>query len=238
MQTEAPGISRHASGLKLLDQILQGGVPQGSMVLVIGLPGTGKSTLGKQFLLTAVSKREPAILLSTAEPDQIILESTKQLGLDFRAVEKIRLIDCYSWRAGFKNVPDIRNLTEVNSAIDGLLSILHNAAGSILVIDSFTDFLLNNSADTVVSFISQLKMSLQMRGVTTLLLLESGPHDSRLESTIEFIADGTIQTKLDESGRFLMVRRMLATPVQPRWIPFTLTKTVDAVLKDFFGSKE
>jgi len=222
----------------MLDQALRGGLPYGSTVLVTGLPGSGKSTLGKQFLLSAIGRGNPAILLSTAEPDQIILESIRTLGLDLRGVEKIRLIDCYSWRAGFRNVPDLRKLSDVELAVDTLLSVMFQVAGAVLVVDSFTDFLLNNTSESVVSLINQLKMKLQMRGVTTLLLMEEGPHDPKVHATIEHLTDGTIETKLDDSRRLLMVRRMLATPIQPRWIPFTLDKSIDAVLKEFFGSKE
>ena len=238
IRTESSGMIRHGFGIKALDQNLHGGIPQGSMVLGVGPPGSGKSTLGKQLLLSTVNAGKPAILLSTGEPDQIILDSVKNLGMDFRGVEKIRLIDCFSWRAGFRNVPDLRKLDEVTTALDNLLSILRSTSGAVLVVDSLTDFLLNNPEGSVVNFLSQLKPLLQVREVTTLLEMERGPHDPKLESTIEFLADGTIETKLDGSTRHMSIKRMLATPVQPRWVAFTIDKTVDAVLKEFFGSKE
>ncbi len=238
MTTKASsGVVRHAFGIRALDLVLRGGLPQGSTVLVTGLPGSGKSTLAKQFLLSSVNRGESAVLLSTGESHEIFIESIRSLGLDLRGVEKIRIIDCFSWREGFKNVLDLRKLEDVSSAVDDLLSILQRSAGAALVIDSFTDFLVNNPAGVAVSFLGQLKMRLQMKGVTTLLLMEGGTHDPKLATTIEYLTDGTIQARLDDYGRYLMVRRMLATPIEPRWIPFTLGKSVDAALKDFFGSK-
>ena len=43
-----------ATGVPGLDDVLGGGLPRGRLYLVEGDPGTGKTTLGLQFLLEGV----------------------------------------------------------------------------------------------------------------------------------------------------------------------------------------
>lgn len=50
--------ARLASGVPNLDQILGGGLVSGSLVLIVGAPGSGKTTIASQIALhAAASKR-------------------------------------------------------------------------------------------------------------------------------------------------------------------------------------
>ena len=58
---------RIPSGVPGLDEILQGGLPRGALLLIEGPPGSGKTTFGLQFLLQGVRKGETCLLASNAE---------------------------------------------------------------------------------------------------------------------------------------------------------------------------
>jgi circadian clock protein KaiC len=59
-------------GIAGLDQVFARGIPAEALVLVQGVPGTGKTTLALQFLLHGVAKGERCLLVSNAEnPAQI-----------------------------------------------------------------------------------------------------------------------------------------------------------------------
>ena len=51
-----------STGIPGLDNILTGGFPQGHFFLVEGEPGTGKTTLGLQFLMNGAAKGERGIV--------------------------------------------------------------------------------------------------------------------------------------------------------------------------------
>lgn len=55
------------TGSSVLDDVLDGGVPQGRAVLLTGGPGTGKSTLGMQFLQKGLSNDEDCLFISTEQ---------------------------------------------------------------------------------------------------------------------------------------------------------------------------
>ena len=58
---------RIQTGISGLDDILNGGLPQGHLYLVEGNPGTGKTTLALQFLLEGVRRGENVIYVTLSE---------------------------------------------------------------------------------------------------------------------------------------------------------------------------
>ena len=58
---------RIASGVPGLDEVLQGGLPRGALLLIEGPPGSGKTTFGLQFLLQGIREGETCLLASNAE---------------------------------------------------------------------------------------------------------------------------------------------------------------------------
>jgi circadian clock protein KaiC len=80
----APGQRRLSSGVPQLDALLGGGLLDGSMTLVSGSPGTGKSTLGLQFALEAGRTGGRALYVSLEEGPSQLLEEAESLGLPLR----------------------------------------------------------------------------------------------------------------------------------------------------------
>jgi circadian clock protein KaiC len=75
---------RLASGVAGLDALLGGGLLERSVTLLSGSPGTGKTTLGLQFLLAGAEAGEPGLYVSLEEgPDQI-RDSAVALGLSLQ----------------------------------------------------------------------------------------------------------------------------------------------------------
>ena len=60
-------VQRIQTGVPGLDHILAGGLPAGSLYLLKGAPGTGKTTLGLQFLLEGARRRERCLYLGLSE---------------------------------------------------------------------------------------------------------------------------------------------------------------------------
>ena len=62
MSTETPpGASKAKFGSAGLDDVLVGGLKRNRLFLLEGNPGTGKTTLGLQFLLEGASKGEKGL---------------------------------------------------------------------------------------------------------------------------------------------------------------------------------
>lgn len=90
MTTTAPG--RASTGIAGLDEMLKGGFIPGRPYLVRGTVGSGKTTLGVQFLQQGVKQGERALLVSIDEPPSEVRENVRSLGWD---VGKIRILDVH-----------------------------------------------------------------------------------------------------------------------------------------------
>lgn len=61
------GSGRLSTGITGLDAILKGGLPQHRLQLIEGDPGTGKTTLGMQFLLAGAARGETGLYITLSE---------------------------------------------------------------------------------------------------------------------------------------------------------------------------
>jgi circadian clock protein KaiC len=80
-----PGVEeRLASGLPELDKLLGGGLEHGTSTLLVGAPGTGKSTLAAQFAAAAAARGEHASLFIFDESEATLVSRCAALGIDLR----------------------------------------------------------------------------------------------------------------------------------------------------------
>src|SRR5262249_59275933 len=75
------------TGIKGLDSILFGGIPRGNIILLEGAAGTGKSTLGLEFIYRGITEfGEPGMMiLFEVSPDKLVRDAM-QFGWDLRAL--------------------------------------------------------------------------------------------------------------------------------------------------------
>ncbi|MFL7807680.1 MAG: RAD55 family ATPase [Anaerolineae bacterium] len=87
---------RVRTGVAGLDEMLHGGFLEGSAILVEGAAGTGKTTLGLQFLYTGiVEEREPGLLITFEEFPSLLLRDAQAHGWHLHALEeanKLRIL--------------------------------------------------------------------------------------------------------------------------------------------------
>ena len=82
---------RVSTGIKGLDYILKGGLPKNRLHLVEGSPGTGKTTLGLQFLLEGIRQGERGLYITLSESHEELISVAESHGwsLDGIAVQDL-----------------------------------------------------------------------------------------------------------------------------------------------------
>ena len=84
METDATRVSTGVAGL---DEILRGGLPPSHVYLLEGDPGTGKTTLGLQFLREGVRRGEKTLYLTLLHAERVIQEMAVSHGWDLAGVD-------------------------------------------------------------------------------------------------------------------------------------------------------
>ena len=64
-------MDRISTGIVVLDNILQGGFPEGTTILIVGRPGSGKTILAHQIMFHNASPEHKAIYLTTLSEPQV-----------------------------------------------------------------------------------------------------------------------------------------------------------------------
>jgi circadian clock protein KaiC len=79
------------TGIKGLDEILSNGIPRGNIILITGAAGTGKTTLGVEFVYRGARQfNEPGmIVLFEVAPDKLVRDAAL-FGWDLRELERTR----------------------------------------------------------------------------------------------------------------------------------------------------
>ena len=158
---------RVPTGIKGLDEMLDGGLLPGSMVLVRGAPGTGKTSLALQFLIHGAAKHnEPGLLISFEEFPSSLYRDAEALGWNLKGLEasgKLHLMFTSPevFLAGLES-PDSR-----------LNQLILNANIRRLVLDSVTHFnRLTDDAQELRRVYTSVANGLRREGVTAVLLGE------------------------------------------------------------------
>ena len=77
------------TGIYGLDEILSGGIPRGNIILAEGAVGTGKTTLGVEFIYRGATEfDEPGVIvLFEVSPDKIVRDAA-MFGWDLPELEQ------------------------------------------------------------------------------------------------------------------------------------------------------
>jgi circadian clock protein KaiC len=189
-------MERIKTGILGLDDMLNGGYLNQSANLVEGAPGTGKSTLGMQYIYNGITQfNQPGLILTFEEFAQQYYDDAANFGWDFRALEK----------AGKLRV--IMTSPEVSYAdlgnVDGRIEAMIKEIGAQrILVDSLSHF--DRLSDDPIErrgilygFINSLKRE----GLTSLLTRESNALIGELENPEEdvaFVADSFVMLRYVE----------------------------------------
>jgi KaiC/GvpD/RAD55 family RecA-like ATPase len=80
-------MERIASGIKGLDELLGGGLPKGRCILLVGAPGSGKTTFAMQFLVGGVSQGERGLYVALDERPESVKENMADFGWNLEGLE-------------------------------------------------------------------------------------------------------------------------------------------------------
>lgn len=179
------GMRYDSSGVPGLDAVLGGGLPRGSLVVIVGPPGSGKTTMAAQMAVAAAKAgRRSLILTAYSEPTTKLLDHLRTFTFfDERLLgEAIEVLSLQQYIS--------RGL---DATADEIVAEVRRRRDRLVVVDGFRS--LGASAggpDATRRFLYELGLALAVVGATTLVTTEAEPRDTTLfpEATIADVLIG------------------------------------------------
>ncbi len=235
--------SKVGTGIPGLDELVDGGFPEGRVVLVIGGPGTGKTILCSQFLYKGIyDKKENGVFVSLDESKEHFYSEMKQFGWDFQKAEnegKFAFMEAtrMSQVAMLKESlykEETKSLRGKKLSIDKLIEDLQEKIARVkakrVVVDTlatltyrFPDPVERRTA--IVELIQSLA-DMQVTCLVTTELKHLGLEREALDE--EFLVHGVIMLQTLFSGatttRAIQVEKMREAKVNPSLVPYSINK--------------
>lgn len=200
-------MKRISSGIPRLDTILGGGLPLGSLIVVAGSPGTGKTILAQQICFSNATPDRKAIYYSTiSEPPEKFIAHLEV----FDFFDRAALVD----KIEFINLGDMLQSEDegLEAMMNEIVRKVLNENPSIVVVDSakaLRDF--TGDGRTLRAAVYQLASRIGHTDTTLLFVGEYSPDE--LESAPEFsLADGILELVYEShepiDRRWLRVRKL------------------------------
>lgn len=200
------------------DNLIGGGFPRSSFIILAGHPGTGKSTFAIQFLLNgAAMAKEPGVYASFLEREEIFIRNmSKSYGFDFKKPME---------EDGTLRFLEFTPLASeaVSDTLNKIVKTVMETGAKRLVIDSL-NALFGDISPTEQRRILEIVLNriIKDQGCTVVAILEQSIGKTEIGFGIEeFVADGLIifESYIEghEAKRRAMIRKLRGSQHSSRY---------------------
>jgi len=216
-----------------LDEILYGGIPERSIVLVSGGPGTGKSIMGKQFLYNGLVRGEAGVFVALEEHPVAVRRSFKHFGWDIDKYEregKFAIVDAFTAGIGSAAQREkyvVKDIDNVHELIDVLRQAIKDTGAVRITIDSVSTLYLTKPS-VARSTVMLLKRVIAGLGATAMFISQVSVTERGFGGPgVEHAVDGITRLDLDEvDGRLyrsIVIWKMRDTKISMVRHPMDIT---------------
>ncbi|MEO7134047.1 MAG: ATPase domain-containing protein [Vicinamibacterales bacterium] len=188
------GRARLKSNVNALDELLGGGVEEGTSTLIVGGAGTGKSTISAQFCFAAAERGDKSIVFMFDERPNTLYSRCAGLGMDLKG----------QVTAGMVKIVQV-DPAEVSPGefAHRIREAVQDAHVKLVVVDSLNGYLNAMPEEKFLSTqLHEILMYLSQQGVATLLIgAHHGVIGSQMSTPIDasYLADAVVLLRYFES---------------------------------------
>ncbi len=221
-------MDRIPTGVKGLDELMQGGVPNPSTILVAGKAGSMKTTLCFQMMFKAVQAGYgKGLYISLEQPVESLSRHLINLGYSPDDIRKLAILDLGNLKADESSNPESMDWFE--AIVSAIRVNIERLGVRIVTIDSLNALYAFMSTKDPRSILFRFLNRLQALRVTVLLVTEMTGEHFGIFGVESFLADGIIHLDLRRDGntvgRWISVQKMRATKHEMNYYPVIVDKT-------------
>ncbi len=209
---------RVSTGVTGLDDMLGGGIPKEDILLVSGGPGTGKTIMSLQYIMSAVGRGESCVYISLEESMKKKIEYAKAFGWDIQKAiddDMLDVLDIYM-------IPQSKGYVDLYERVRGKLQFtlekeIENLVNRIdakhVLLDPLTSILVHEHRSGKKRYIiGQLFDQIRQLGSTAVIVNEGLPKDTDFYME-HFLADGVIMLQ-KEVVEYKLVKTLMIDKVR------------------------
>jgi circadian clock protein KaiC len=184
---------RKSTGIANLDNLIQGGLKEKSIILLEGDAGSGKSTLAVHYMLAGINAGESCIYMSVEESKESFYENMDIFGFGLEDVEKSGKMFFYEC-----NPQKLKDFLEKGTiGVEEKIAEMH---AKRLILDSLSAFImLYESEAKQRTAVHKLLEKMRSWGLTTIIIEEASPNQSG--NWASYLVDGWIRLYNKKVGR-------------------------------------
>ena len=192
-------MERISSGVKGLDDMIEGGYLKGRSVMIYGGPGVGKTIMSLHYIHNACKSGHKCLFLASEEEPAEIMLQAKLLGLDLDEFEEnglLKIIPSLSDRMG--DVQWQRGRTKGSSIFKRPIEDIRNSDADIVVIDNIGTYALDVTIGKFREQIDFLIHRIREKGMTSLIVCDE-TIDERYNSVALYAVHGAVHMQKREN---------------------------------------
>lgn len=174
------------SGIPELDELLHGGIERGTITILTGPSGVGKTTLGMQFMKEAAGRGERSVVCCFEEAEETLVRRCESINMPIKQMLAQETLAILSIESLLYSPDEFANLIRTE---------VEKKATKIVMIDSISGYKLAFRQKDLVNHLHGLCRYLKNMGVTILLVneIEAITGDFRItELGISYLSDNVI----------------------------------------------
>jgi KaiC/GvpD/RAD55 family RecA-like ATPase len=225
MKKDPESEGRVTTGSDNLDKLLGGGLPPGSIMLMIGEPGTGKTSLLRKFLSEGVKKGDDSLyLLTNRLLDRVIL-NMKRMGYDLRQNPHVKFIlyDGTTKERVPSFVGNFEDLIDVAYNSERIISSF-SSENKRMVIDDLSYLFLMHNKELIFKFIHRMSQLWRKNNITCLIEVQKGMLDPQIITALESMTSGTIEMKREGNTKSMRITRLDEEMISQEWVVLDMPK--------------
>jgi len=231
-------MERVKTGIKGLDELVEGGFPAGRSVLVSGACGTGKTILSMEYIYRgALEFKEPGVYVTLDERPSLIREDVMRFGWDLKKLEEKNMLNIVDGSIAKLGMPSDEEFSlpvtgyDIDKLLLEIMRVIKRIEARRVVIDSIPALGFNfENPSEVRKAILKLSYMLMRSGVTSILVseMQEGMNKFGKYGVEEYVVDGVIVLHYmgmgTQSNRTLHIRKMRATKHSEDLHPLEITE--------------